>query len=729
MATDPLATEKLKILKALDARVTETFNRWNLTNPETRSVFAAERLLPLSRLLGGGSPLQSGGSIGLGDMPGIKLLIRWYESGADPNTTTHPIVENPQWSSSLLRVEEFITANLPENQIVRERRDAPWVVATSTTSAPLLNGLPLYVDRSHKNKEGLLPHRTQWSQTLYLACRFKEKSLFTWVNKKHPEWLDDDGEMAPLSDLDHELELTAQERMERDYILSEIAHLRDLAKQGPLYLNDHIHGEEFFVRKGMTQEHPGFYYKGDQKFWSGASEDERAAMIRNGSLTADLSLRDPNASVEERDYMNVAGKAQVLMMAAREKGQQMEEGLYLDPETQMMRQALFFETSWLTREKLMLLESWIAQYNSHGLSLDQADYKDHLVEQGLTAEEAHTEAQKAFSERVRPALANTLSLIETLNTARKTPITDFANSYLMASGEHDGLPTRDARGNEIFGVSIDDSRLHPKLLQELKESTSMDLPWMTSRGSDYALLRHLNDSADEHGYLGDHSIKLDRPTEAMLPMGLSVPQVLEKMSSEAHQQRKKIAWYEEQLRQAEKLSNVRRDEVVSQYEARLRVVETLHREQAKYLHLSAHLLGYALPKIKEPNPRYEGLKKINKDPGADVPPFIVEEPGEEMQPMLELYYPECESITIAEAGSIVGALSATKYAVRTTIQGAENMLEPHEEIMSKREAKGLPTYGWNAEHKEKLGRKFAKEYGLEPSVEPPSSKPSRPRFI
>ena len=221
MTHDPRAAEKLEILRALDQRLTEVFNRWNLSKPESRSAFSAERLIPLSKPYGGGSPFDSGGALGPGDIPGVKLLTRWYEKSGEPNQGHHPSIDNRQWSAATIRVEKFLDDSLSENQILHRSGDAPWLIATTPGGKPLLSDVPLHLDPKHKNREGLLPHKTEWSQSLFLACRFKEKSLFTWVNKKHPEWLDDDGEMVPLSQLGQETELLPEEQMERDYILNE----------------------------------------------------------------------------------------------------------------------------------------------------------------------------------------------------------------------------------------------------------------------------------------------------------------------------------------------------------------------------------------------------------------------------------------------------------------------------------------------------------------------------
>jgi hypothetical protein len=728
MASDPRAAEKLTILKALDQHMTDIFNRWNYKQPERRNAFSAERLLPLSKPLGGGSPNFGGGAIGPGDFPGIKYLMTWYEQDGEQDPESHPKFEQRKWSDSIKRVEKHLVDHLEENRELHNKGDAPWFIATSPGRTPLLSGLPLHHSGRHKNEEGLVPHKTDWSQSLFLALRFKEQSLFTWVNKKHPEWLDENSEMAPLSDLGKDLELSPQEQMERDYILNELANLREFERQGPLYLQDHSKGEAFFARKGFDDQSYQSTLKGSHETWIQRNQGEKVNKRRNTSLTSDLSLKHLDTPDGEREHLNIASKAQLLMMMAREKGQQVEEGLYFDAEDGDMRQALMFQSSWMTRDKLMVLESWLAQYLTHGMEPDKNDYRDLLIEQGVDAAEAKGKAQRAFDERVVPALSNTFSMIETLMEARKEPILDFANEYLSGKEVHSGVPERDGRGIEIIGTSIDDSRLHPELLREVKEVTAMDRVWMTNRGCDYAVLSKCDDYIRTGGYLGENIIKMDKPTTAMLPMSHSVDQVIDRYEDQYYEQQKIIKSQEEKLTDVRKLSITRRDELREQYESRLRVVELLHKEQAKYLNLIAGIVGYALPMIKEPNPRYEGLKKIGSSTEG-VEPHIIERPDKEFKAMLELYYPKCESLTIQEAADIVGALYNTDASEETIVHGAQNMWRPHDEIMNKRRAKGMPTYGWEKDSIQKVEEQTRKELARKGQSSEPSGTRGSPRFI
>jgi len=724
MITMEMTPQARQALDALHERLDALVNAWQ--NQKAGNPFAAEYLVPLSKQPGFFTERDDGG-IGPVDLVGTRLWRHWLDN-PDKQDNNSPEHEYPEWSQSFHRIQAYIENTLSKGAAVQVKQpQAPWLIATTPKPNALLNDLPLNPDAGpHENSEGVLPHKTDWSQTLFLALRHKEQTLFTWINQTRPEWLDESGEIMPLSELGDETELTPQQQMERDYILSELALLRDFEKQGMLYLQDHHKGEAFYSRVGLD----GFNsdsFRSNSESWVTESDANKIARRRERSLTQSLDHWDTVG--ECMDRKTIAGKAQMLMMMAREKGQSMEEAMYKDhQDSGSTRQALLFQSNWLSREKLLALEGWIAQYQSHGLEKDKKAYQELLEEQGKATGDAEKLAHQAFEDRVKPALANTVQIIEGLAERLRYPIPDVAAQY--ANGQiQDGAPERSKAGLEVIGVSLDDSRLHPDLLRHLKQQTTQDRVWQTQRGSDAVVMKTAHDYADMYGYLGERSIMFDDEDLRHFPAGHPSSQVIQKHEKTIRELTQSVNQLSEKLEETRKLSVNRRDSMLEQFKGRLLTLEGMLQNEAKHLMSSARSMGYPLPTIKEDNPRYIALKK-NDMSTEGVPEHIIKEEAPELKSVRKALFPHNETITSEQARDILGDLVGdTSHSSNLAIMGAARAPINHDKMMAIRRKEGRDTFGWNKDSLAKANAEAEQAHQAKMGEKVSPSSANTPRFI
>jgi hypothetical protein len=379
------------------------------------------------------------------------------------------------------------------------QRPAPWTAIT----AP---GIGLLKDIDHPfapegSGERLLPHSTAFSQTLFLAIHHRMGAMQNFVEKEHPEWLDENGEISPFSVLRYDGELSAYETLERERVITELAFIRDLKEQGILYLEHAKPGDNFFDFQGVGEKY-AFVPKNGYE-WSRATENQALRWQRVQGQSPNLTF-----SAGKYDSKNSTSKAQVLCLMSAYAGFPMEEGVYQDRSNgkKEHRTALFLNTRWASQERLMLIEQMISHYQATGLTADTQAYRGALMAQGLSEDDSYAKAALHFESPVIEGIEQTMAVLEMLAEHHtKQPSIDIGDAYISlldTSATDPRTPVLSSLGLQRFGLSVDPSKINEQIVTDMGSTLAANKRWTLNRGYQPRTFEVISRVVAEQGYLG-----------------------------------------------------------------------------------------------------------------------------------------------------------------------------------------------------------------------------------